>query len=118
MHAIASVFYRLLIVLIVGAFLAACASNGEAKAPKQPDPGSKKWYAARIAEIEQAKADGKLTEQEYLALKNEADDTRQEYLSASRYNNYPPVGVGLGFGVYHYHGGGGHHGGGHPGHKP
>ncbi len=116
MRAIGPTLCRLLVVFTVTILLAACATNGEAKAP---DPGSKKWYAARIAEIEQAKADGHLTEQEYLTLKSEADDTRQEYISASRYNNYPPVGIGLGFGTYHYHGGGGHHGGGGtPGHKP
>lgn len=96
----AHVFSRMLIAVIVGSLLTACASTGEAKAP---DPGSKKWYAARMAEIEQAKADGKLTDQEYLTLKSQADDTRQEYISASRSRDYPPVGIGLGFGVYHYH---------------
>lgn len=92
--------YRFVALAVCAALLSACASSGEAKAP---EPGSKKWYAARMAEIEQAKAEGKLTEQEYLTLKSQADDTRQEYLSASRNRNYPPVGVGLGFGVYHYH---------------
>lgn len=94
---------KVVAVVLCAVFVAACASNGEAKAPKPPEPGSKKWYAARMAEIEQAKTDGKLTEVEYLTLKSEADDTRQEYISASRNRNYPPVGVGLGFGVYHYH---------------
>jgi len=100
MQPIVSNLCRVLLVVSIGALVAACASTGEAKAP---EPGSKKWYAARMAEIEQAKTDGKLTEVEYLTLKSEADDTRQEYISASRNRNYPPVGVGLGFGVYHYH---------------
>jgi hypothetical protein len=100
MRTFANAVCRMLMVVAVGALLAACASTGEAKAP---EPGSKKWYAARLAEIETAKAEGKLTEQEYLTLKNEADDTRQEYISASRSRDYPPVGIGLGFGVYHHH---------------
>lgn len=100
MRPIVSSLCRVLLVMSMAALVGACASNGE---PKPPEPGSKKWYAARMAEIEQAKTDGKLTEVEYLTLKSEADDTRQEYISASRNRNYPPVGVGLGFGVYHYH---------------
>ncbi len=94
------------VVAVCAALMAACASNGT---PKPPDPGSKKWYEQRIQEIETAKAEGKLTEEEYLSLKSQADDTRQEYISASRYNNAPAVGVGIGFGVgsYHHH----HHGG-------
>lgn len=95
--------HRVFAVVLSAVFVVACASTGEAKTPKPPEPGSKKWYAARMAEIEQAKADGKLTEQEYLTLKSETDDTRQEYISASRSRNYPPVGFGLGFGVHHYH---------------
>lgn len=96
----ARLFSRMLLIFVIGILVAACATTGEAKAP---EPGSKKWYAARLAEIEQAKADGKLTDQEYLTLKGEADDTRQEYISASRSRDYPPVGIGLGFGVYHHH---------------
>lgn len=91
---------RYLLLILCACLIAACASNGEAKAP---EPGSKKWHAARMQEIETAKAEGKLTEQEYLTLKNEADDMRQEYLSASRSRDYPPVGFGLGFGVVHHH---------------
>lgn len=91
---------HLAISLAAALVLSACATD-----PNAPlEPGSKKWYAARLAEIEQAKADGKLTDEEYLRLKNEADDTRQEHINASAYNDYPAVGVGIGFWGGHHHG--------------
>lgn len=101
MHTFTTVFSRFLVVLAAGALVAACASDGT---PKPPEPGSKKWYEQRIQEIETAKSEGKLSEEEYLSLKSQADDTRQEYISSSRNRNYPPVGVGIGFGVNSYHG--------------
>jgi len=88
------------VIGLIAAFaLSACATNPN----KPPEPGSKKWYELRLQEIEAAKAEGKLTEEEYLRLKNEADDTRQEYKNASAYNNYPYVGVGIGVSGGHYH---------------
>src|SRR5688572_12321414 len=104
MRKIAKFSSHVLTVLVIGALVAACASNGEAKAP---DPGSKKWYAARMAELDQAKADGKLTEEEYLKLKTETDETRQEYVNARNDSTSGTVdlGFGAGFGTGRTHGG-------------
>ena len=42
--------------------------------------GSEYWHVNRLEEIETAYKEGKLTESEYLKLKNESDYIRQEYL--------------------------------------
>jgi hypothetical protein len=88
------------LLAVCASLLAACATNPNAP----PDPGSKKWYQQRTAEIETAKANGELTEEQYLTLKNQADATRAARLDAMRQRDYPPVGVVFGVGhVHHFH---------------
>ena len=104
MQTFANVFNRVVAILLAGTLVASCASNGE---PKAHDPGSKKWYEQRVQEIETAKADGKLTEEEYLKLKSEADGTRQEYIDARNDSTSAHIGFGLedGVGTGRTHGG-------------
>lgn len=104
MQTLAKMFDRILVVVTTACLVAACASNGEAKAP---DPGSKKWYTQRIQEIDTAKAEGKLTEEEYLKAKSEADATRQEYNDARNdsTNAVVDLGFGAGAGTGRKHGG-------------
>jgi len=52
-------------------FLTACATT--------PPVGSKKWHETRIAEIESAYRNNEVSEEAYLSLKNEADQTRVEH---------------------------------------
>ena len=93
----------LLVFTVCASLVAGCASTGEAKAP---DPGSKKWYAERMKEIEASKASGKLTDEQYISLKNEADATRAAYQNsrsnAGSYYNTPhgSSGVGIGIGIH------------------
>ena len=96
-----------LVAAVCAALISACATNGEAKAP---DPGSKKWYTQRMQEIEASKAEGKLTDEQYLSLKNEADATRAAYQNSRNTGNYyntphsgSGVGVGIGIGAFHSH---------------
>ena len=49
-------------------FLAGCATT--------PSVGSKKWHETRFAEIESAYQNSEISEEAYLSLKNEADQTR------------------------------------------
>ncbi len=96
-------FKSVFVAAVCAALIAGCASNGEAKAP---DPGSKKWYAQRMQEIEASKSAGQLTDEQYLSLKNEADATRAAYQNANRrdgnYYNTPSVSVGVGIGAFHH----------------
>ncbi len=104
MQTFAHVSSRILAILAISTLLAACASNGE---PKTYEPGSKKWYDQRIQEIETAKAEGKLTDEEYLKLKGEADASRQEFIDARNdsTNAVVDMGFGSGYGTGRYHGG-------------
>lgn len=104
MKTFTNVFTRVLAILAITSLAAACASNGE---PKAPEPGSKKWYEQRTQEIETAKAEGKLTEEEYLKLKSEADGARQEYIDARNDSTNVVVGTQLegGVGTGRKHGG-------------
>ena len=46
--------------------------------------GSKVWHEERLKEIEQSFQNKKITEAEYLSLKNEADKIRTEYVYQRR----------------------------------
>ena len=51
--------------------------------------GSNYWHKNRLKEIETVYQGGKITEAEYLTLKNEADKIREEYAKENRkYKNY------------------------------
>lgn len=104
MQTLAKLSSRVLMILIVGTLVASCASNGD---PKAAEPGSKKWYDQRTQEIETAKAEGKLSDEEYLKLKSEADGTRQQYIDARNDSTSAHVGFGLegGVGTGRTHGG-------------
>ena len=87
--------------LIICALLAGCATTGE------PTAGSKRWYAARIQEIEHAYEFGEIDKVEYLRLKGEVDRIRMEYSAAlqSRLNYQSRAGFGhhYYFGHFHHH---------------
>jgi len=73
---------RWLLALTTALALSACVTD-----PNAPlEPGSEKWYVQRMQEIETAKAEGKLTDEQYISLKNEADATRAARINASRYS--------------------------------
>lgn len=82
MRAIARACFAL---LLIGILLSACASS--------PDVvGSRTWHAQRIAEIDTSYNRGDLSEEEYLRLKNEADNIRAE-----RRGGRSSVSLGVGF---------------------
>ena len=86
-----SMRFSLFILLAASFILSGCVTDPNAP----PEPGSEKWYVQRIQEIEAAKAAGQLTEEQYLALKNQADATRAARLNAVRYDNtFVPYGFG------------------------
>ena len=64
---------------LVGYFAALAAVVALAGCATTPSVGSKKWHDSRIVEIESAYEAGEVSEAEYLALKNEADQTRVEH---------------------------------------
>ncbi len=74
---------RVMIVVIAAFTLFGCVTNPNAP----PEPGSELWYTQRMQEIEAAKAEGHLTPEQYLSLKNEADATRAARINASRYSD-------------------------------
>jgi hypothetical protein len=59
--------------LLVAGMMAGCATTSTA-------PGSELWHTDRMLEIEEAYANGEITREAYLTLKNQADATRVEYL--------------------------------------
>lgn len=68
--------------------------------------GSRPWHEERIAEIDAAYDDYEIDEDEYLELKNEADEIRSDYLDRleerrSRYRYH--VGIGYGYHGHYYH---------------
>lgn len=77
-----------------------------------PSVGSSVWHEERMVEIEQAYNNWELTEEEYLALKNETDAIRSEYLNRLEERRRANFHFGVGYGFHH-----GHHFG-HIGHHP
>jgi hypothetical protein len=69
--------------------LGACATTDPGVA------GSKPWYEQRVAEIEMAYQQGDLNTEEYLRLKNEADDIRAGYRNRNRPRGSVSVGIGF-----------------------
>lgn len=71
--------------------LASCATD--------PAIGSRTWHEGRIGEIETALELEEISTEDYLSLKNEADQTRVEYQNAmrERLRNRPS------YGYYPYH---------------
>lgn len=68
-----------------------------------PAIGSSVWHEERTAEIQQAYQDWELTEEEYLALKNETDQIRSDYLNRLEERRRRNYSFGIGYGFHHYH---------------
>jgi len=58
---------KALIVMALCLMLVGCATVGD-----------KAWYTNRMTEIEQLKKDGKISDADYVGLKNQADSVRLE----------------------------------------
>jgi len=86
-------------ILMIALVAAGCAA-------KKVRVGSDTWHQTRIAEIQAAYDKGEISQDQYLQLKNQADQIRAEYDSASsyrhshmgyRYGRGSSIGVGVGF---------------------
>ena len=72
--------YRLAPIGLAALVLTGCVTT--------PATGSRVWYDQRVAEIEAAYENGELTQESYLTLKNQTDQTRVEYQNALRERRY------------------------------
>lgn len=67
-----------------------------------PSVGSRVWHEDRTAEIEQAYQNWELTEEEYIALRNQTDAIRSDYLNRMEMRRRSHVRFGIGYGYHHY----------------
>jgi hypothetical protein len=81
-----------------------------------PAVGSRSWYQVRTQEIEGSYEYGEISKDQYLELRNEADQIRVDYQKQLQSRLYygSRYGSHASFGYRHY--GHGHHGYGHSGH--
>ena len=89
--------YRFVSLLLLTLSLAACATNGP------PPIGSGAWHEQRIAEIQQAYDYGDITIDQYLALKNEADQIHVDYRERVRPQYQPRGAIVFGGPIVHHH---------------
>lgn len=80
----------LMIVGLAGLVLAGCATY--------TGTGSEAWYNQRIAEVEASYKEKRISEQEYLTLKNQIDQIRVDYVNRGRSSG---PSFGFGYGVVH-----------------
>lgn len=70
--------------------------SGCATTDKPPIVGSKNWHTIRIAEIQSTYDLGQINEDEYLRLKNEADQIYVDYTASRKARSHTSIGIGYG----------------------
>lgn len=79
---------RMFAVIVVCVSVTACATSGP------PPVGSGAWHEQRTAEIQQAYDFGEITKEQYLALRNEADQIHMEYRDRTRHHHHSGIIIG------------------------